>query len=135
LKEKKLADSCYTCKSEEVFEGDYTFKGEQLTLSICPICRVLNDWELPKGLLDKDNEIMDEDLNDEVAEWARNEAKVTLINKDLWYRITFSRKAEASLVWINKEELNYKAKELAELLGMRNVAIGIHGNRVSVQIW
>ena len=131
--EKKLADTCYTCQSEEVFEIDSLFKEKKVTLSICPNCRMLNDWELPKELLDENSEITDEDLAEEVQEWAEKQAKQTLIEKDLWYLIKFSRNAEANLESF-KERLIEKLKELAEVLDMQDIYIGIRGKGINIEI-
>ena len=130
---KKLSDNCFTCNSEEVFEIDSMFKEEKLTISICPNCRMLNDWELPKELLDENSEITDEELAEEVHKWAEKQAKQTLIEKDLWYLIKFSRNAEANLE-LFKERLIEKLKELAEVLDMQDIYVGIRGKAISIEI-
>ena len=128
-KNKKLADACYTCQSEEVFEVEVTFKEkQQLTLSICPICRMLNDWELPKEVRDENGEIIDEELANETYEWAETQAKRILLGKELWHLIKFSRNAEANLE-NHKEALIEKLKELANILDMQNIYVGIRRQR------
>ena len=132
MNEKKLADSCYTCKSEEIFEEVYNWKGQELTLSICPVCRLLNDWELPDNLQDFGAE--DQEEFDELSEYAKNEAKKKLIKKGLWFHVHVSRFAEERLGEELLTNLKSRVLELMCVLNTQDCYIGISGMGIKIQV-
>ena len=135
MSERKLADHCYTCNSEEVFEETYGWKGEELALSLCPNCRKLNDWELPKQLQNYGDEGEEnQELFEEVAEYAEQDAKSMMIAKGLWFQIHISRFAEERLPEKIIEDLKEIANLLMGALDMQDCYIGISGKGVNFQV-
>ncbi len=90
--EREFYEKCHECSFEGTVEEKRDYNGELLAVAVCPVCHFY-DWMLPK---DWDEE--DEETLYLTTEWAREESQKILKERNLFYKIEFSKPAKQTLI-------------------------------------
>jgi len=89
---RELQENCPNCLFEGILEEKREYEGELLAVSVCPVC-YFYDWMLPEDWDEEDTETLDL-----TGEWAKEESKKMLKERELFYKIEFSEPARQVLI-------------------------------------
>jgi len=126
---RELHETCNECSFEGIIEEKRDYKGELLAVAVCPVCHCY-DWMLPKEWDEEDNETLDL-----TSEWAKDESQKILKERNIFYKIQFSRPAKQILI---EYELTDKIKkpiiELCELFDTNYAYVNQHRKGVKISL-